>query len=108
MLRFDIITHPTPQQLAAANTKKLRNQCQVIATTNANALQRDPLDEITEDEMHAARELLSEEIVYVKERMGHGDIPEEVFTKVWDECYGQLLYLPNQQRYTRAALASKK
>ena len=28
--------------------------------------------------------------------------------KVWEECLAQVLYLPSQQRYTRANLASKK
>merc|ERR1712150_130532 len=87
---------------------KTRNQYQAIITANVNVLQNDPLDDISAEEMEAARDSLKDEIVYVKDRMGHGDIPSEVFTKVWDECYGQLLYLPNQQRYTRAALASKK
>lgn len=30
------------------------------------------------------------------------------YSQVWEECLGQVLFLPNQQRYTRANLASKK
>ena len=49
---------------------------------------------ISAEEMESARDLLKDEIVYVKDRMGHGDIPSEVFTKVWDECYGQVYCYP--------------
>ena len=45
---------------------------------------------------------------YVKQRMGHGELSLESYTQVWEECYGQVLYLPSQNRYTRANLASKK
>ena len=51
---------------------------------------------------------LIEEMSYVKQRMGHGDLSLEAYTQVWEECYAQVLYLPNQNRYTRANLASKK
>lgn len=72
----------------------------------------------------------------VKAGMGHGDLSMEAYTQVWEECYGQVniplcsfktqvwslklyfkrgfliflqvLYLPAQNRYTRANLASKK
>ena len=40
--------------------------------------------------------------------MGHGDLSIEAYTKVWEECYSQVLYIPNQNRYTRANLANKK
>ena len=45
---------------------------------------------------------------HVKHRMGHGDLSLEAYTQVWEECYAQVLYLPAQNRYTRASLASKK
>lgn len=44
----------------------------------------------------------------VKHGMGHGDLSMEAFNTVWEECYSQVLYLPSQNRYTRANLASKK
>ena len=40
--------------------------------------------------------------------MGHGNLPLDAFSQVWDECQSQVLYLPGQNRYTRANLASKK
>lgn len=44
----------------------------------------------------------------VKLGMNHGDLSLDSFTQVWGECLGQVLFLPNQNRYTRANLASKK
>lgn len=70
----------------------------------------------------------------VKAGMGHGDLSMDAYSQVWEECYGQVnvvflqnmhiwsfklflkgvlvflqvLYLPSQNRYTRASLASKK
>lgn len=44
----------------------------------------------------------------VKQGMNHGELSLDSFTQVWSECLGQVLFLPNQNRYTRANLASKK
>lgn len=44
----------------------------------------------------------------VKVGMGHGDLTMEAYTQVWDECLSQVLFVPSQNRYTRASLASKK
>ncbi len=55
-----------------------------------------------------AKELLAEEMKVVKTGMNHPDLPIEAYSQVWEECYKQVLYLPHQQRYTRASLASKK
>lgn len=55
-----------------------------------------------------ASELLSQEMEVVRAGMGHGDLSMEAYSQVWEECYGQVLYLSAQSRYTRANLASKK
>jgi len=47
----------------------------------------------------------------VKKAMGHGDngvLSIEAYTQVWEECLSQVLFLPGQNRYTRASLATKK
>lgn len=44
----------------------------------------------------------------MKVGMNHGDLSLESYSQVWEECYSQVLYLPSQNRYTRANLASKK
>nr|CAD7399123.1 unnamed protein product [Timema cristinae] len=55
-----------------------------------------------------ASELLKQEMEVVKQGMGHGDLSLESYTQVWEECLAQVLFLPGQNRYTRANLASKK
>ena len=45
---------------------------------------------------------------YVRQKMGHGELSLESYTQVWEECYAQVLFLPSQNRYTRANLATKK
>lgn len=108
MLRHDIVSHPTSDQMDALNGKKTRAPALSKVNENKKALEVDGLDDISEDEMNNARALLNDEIQIVKSAMAHGDLALEVYSKVWEECFGQLLFLPNQQRYTRAALANKK
>ena len=108
MVRNDVVLHPTEQQIFALNGKKTRNSSQAIVNTNKKILDEDALDDVTLENMEMARELLNMEMEVVKKAMAHGDLQLEVYAKVWEECYGQLLFLPNQQRYTRSALASKK
>ena len=108
MVRNDVVYHPTQATLDALNGKKTRNNAQAVISNTKRVLDEDPLEEVTREEMDAARELLAAEMDAVKKAMAHGELQLEVYTKVWDECYGQLLFLPNQQRFTRSALASKK
>ena len=44
----------------------------------------------------------------VKEGMGHGEISPQVYSQVWEECYQEVLFIPSQNRYTRASMASNK
>jgi len=62
----------------------------------------------SEEDMESAKKLLEAEMIEVKEGMGHGDLSLESYTQVWEECLAQVLFLPSQQRYTRANLAGKK
>ena len=58
--------------------------------------------------MFQADLLLKREMDHVKSKMAHGELSLESYTQVWEECYSQVLFLPSQNRYTRANLASKK
>ena len=91
MLRHDIVNHPTEQQLVALNQKKTRVIANNVINNNKRILTADPLHIITEEEMDSARQLLKDEIALVKDAMGHGDLAIENYTKVWDECYGQVI-----------------
>jgi pre-mRNA-splicing factor CDC5/CEF1 len=102
------------------------------SSTNRNKdfstyLDKHPYEEFTDDDLTAvnirslieilvyflffvfkARTLLESEVNIVKKTMGHGDINLDVYSKVWDECYSQVLFLPSKNRFTRASAASKK
>ncbi|XP_001630383.2 cell division cycle 5-related protein [Nematostella vectensis] len=108
MLRNDIINHPTSQQIESLTNKKTRNAAQAVITGNRAALERDPMENFTDEELSSAKNLLRQEMDFVKSKMAHSDLPLEAYSKVWEECYAQVLFLPSQQRYTRAAMASKK
>ncbi|XP_054720958.1 cell division cycle 5-like protein [Uloborus diversus] len=71
-------------------------------------LERHPYKEYDESELETAKEMLKQEMEVVKKGMGHGDLSIEAYTQVWEECLAQVLFLPGQNRYTRANLASKK
>ena len=90
MLRHDIVTHPTQNQMNALNSKKTRNQAQNVIVTNKKILSENPFNDITEEEISSARELLKKEMEVVKDAMDHGELSIEAYTKVWDECYGQV------------------
>uniref|UniRef100_A0A1I8P025 Cell division cycle 5-like protein n=1 Tax=Stomoxys calcitrans TaxID=35570 RepID=A0A1I8P025_STOCA len=96
MLLFDSTKDPVPGQ-SQAKMDQLQNY-----------FKANPYEEISKKELEGANELLAEEMDVVKEGMGHGDLPLDVYSQVWEECLGQVLYLPSQNRYTRANLASKK
>ncbi|XP_037282244.1 cell division cycle protein 21 isoform X3 [Rhipicephalus microplus] len=71
-------------------------------------LERHPYQKYSQDELDAAHEVLQAEMDVVKKGMGHGELSLEAYCQVWDECLAQVLFLPAQNRYTRANLASKK
>lgn len=108
MIRHDVVNHPTALQIENLTHKKSKNSAQAVIAANQAALQNEPLESFSEKEIGNAKELLAKEMEFVKSKMAHGDLPIESYTKVWEECYAQVLFLPTQQRYTRAALASKK
>lgn len=71
-------------------------------------LDQNPHENIPKDELELARTMLTKEMDTVRHGMNHGDLSIDAYTQVWEECLGQVLFLPNQNRYTRANLASKK
>ncbi|KAL4232856.1 CDC5 cell division cycle 5-like protein [Mactra antiquata] len=71
-------------------------------------LQQHPMEKISREDIDSARNLLHAEMDIVKHGMSHGDVSIETFSHIWEECYSQVLYLPSQNRYTRANLVSKK
>lgn len=71
-------------------------------------LKENPYHEIEDEDLKNANDLLENEMKVVKFGMAHGDLSLENYSQVWQECLSQVLFLPSQNRYTRANLASKK
>lgn len=44
----------------------------------------------------------------IKKAMGHGELSNEAYATVWEECYAQVLFVPTSNRFTRASVASRK
>jgi len=106
MLHHDAAFCPTDVQLSAKSAgphKAAANRAGHLAYLDKN-----PYTEVEQEDVSAAKELLIEEMAVVKEGMGHNDLSKEAYAQVWEECYAQVLFLPSQNRYTRANLASKK
>ncbi|XP_028855826.1 cell division cycle 5-like protein [Denticeps clupeoides] len=105
MVHFDCLNHPFTQALS----KKVKGVTSSSTNTEHMAyLDKTPYQKISEEELQKASELLTQEMEVVKHGMGHGDLSLDAYNQVWEECYSQVLYLPTQNRYTRANLASKK
>jgi len=79
-----------------------------LSQAHKTFLEKRPYEAFTEEEVVEADVLLKKEFEAVKTGMGHGELSIDSYTQVWEECYAQVLFLPGQQRYTRASLASKK
>ncbi|XP_054879331.1 cell division cycle 5-like protein [Poeciliopsis prolifica] len=109
MLHYDCLHHPS----SSAVSQLQRGKTKGPTSTSNNAshisyLETHSYKPISTEEMEQAKAILTAEMEVVKAGMGHGDLSMEAYTQVWEECYGQVLYLAGQNRYTRANLASKK
>ncbi|KAL7862212.1 hypothetical protein SRHO_G00136530 [Serrasalmus rhombeus] len=105
MIHYDCLHH--------LNTEALAKKGKGVGSSSNNAehiafLEKTPYEKVAEDHLKKAKEILKQEMEVVKHGMGHGELSIEAYNQVWEECYSQVLYLPGQNRYTRANLASKK
>ncbi|XP_055585317.1 cell division cycle 5-like protein, partial [Uranotaenia lowii] len=101
MLHYDAVRNPISNLQAPPPKKNPLAQ-------HLSYLEQFPYEDIDESDLDQARDMLKEEMTVVKAGMAHGDLSLESYTQVWQECLAQVLYLPSQNRYTRANLASKK
>ncbi|XP_053366577.1 cell division cycle 5-like protein [Clarias gariepinus] len=104
MIHYDSLHHPYTEVLA----KKAKGGSGSTNADHIAYLEKSPYEKVAEEELNKAKDLLRQEMEVVKHGMGHGDLSIEAYNQVWEECYSQVLYLPGQNRYTRANLASKK
>merc|ERR1711962_735544 len=109
MLHHDCLETPTLAQQGAVGGRKGDRERGIVNESQHRAyLDRHPYREVAKEDLEAAKQLLEAEMEVVKTGMAHGDLSLDAYTQVWEECLAQVLYLPTQQRYTRANLASKK
>ncbi|GAB0100626.1 cell division cycle 5-like protein [Sergentomyia squamirostris] len=105
MLHYDAIKDP----IVLTHPQAIQMQKKPHITAEHMAyLEQIPYENYTKNELQEAKNLLQKEMQTVKTGMGHGDLALESYTQVWEECLSQVLFLPSQNRYTRASLASKK
>ncbi|RWS30218.1 Myb transforming protein-like protein [Leptotrombidium deliense] len=105
LLHFDALKNPTQHQMVVA---AMRAKAGSTSNAHINHLQKNPHENFEEHELAAARDLLAKEIEVVKQAMGHGELSLDAYCTVWDECLSQVLYIPSQNRYSRANICSKK
>ncbi|XP_037579214.2 LOW QUALITY PROTEIN: cell division cycle 5-like protein [Dermacentor silvarum] len=104
MQHYDALHNPTEaQQSGRKGSANVTDEAAHLAY-----LERHPYHKYNQEELALAHEVLQAEMDVVKKGMGHGDLSLEAYCQVWDECLAQVLFLPAQNRYTRANLASKK
>ncbi|XP_058788836.1 cell division cycle 5-like protein [Phymastichus coffea] len=99
MMCYDAIKNPV--QPGNKRAQSILNQAY-------NWLDHNPYEEFTDEDLEAAKSVIKDEMAAVKEGMAHGELSLESYSKVWEECLSQVLYLEPQKRFTRATLASKK
>nr|CAG4651645.1 EOG090X02CC [Triops cancriformis] len=98
MLHYDALRNPDEREGVKG----------VDSSTRQAYLETHPYEDVSLENLEQAKALLAAEMEVVKTGMGHGDLGLDSYCQVWDECLSQVLYLPSQNRYTRASLASKK
>lgn len=99
MLHYDALHDP----VTVGGLQQKRNLSSLAAFLEQNSY-----DDFNPKDLTVAQSMLKEEMQHVKNGMGHGELSLESYSQVWQECLSQVLYLPSQNRYTRANLASKK
>ncbi|OAF70328.1 Pre-mRNA-splicing factor CEF1 [Intoshia linei] len=105
MLHYDYLNDPSSNQLYEASQQKNKLEFTKQSTTY---LKQHDYAHFQIEEINSSRDLINQEIKYVKKKMEHGEISSDVYSKVWNDCYSQILYLPDENRHVRSNLASKK
>ena len=109
MMHYDCLETPTPSQRGEGSKKKSGADRGILnEQQHRQYLDKHPYQTFSDEDITAAKDLLGKEMEVVKQGMLHGDLSLDAYTQVWEECLAQVLYLPAQNRYTRANLANKK
>ena len=111
MMHYDSLNDPAAAAAAAAAAEAGAQKAPLsrkAIEASQSFLAQHPYRQFDDADLENAKQLLRAEMDKVKVAMGHGDLTHDAYTQVWDECLSQVLFVPSQNRYTRASLASKK
>ncbi|KAI3429454.1 hypothetical protein D9Q98_005547 [Chlorella vulgaris] len=64
------------------------------------------IDQFEEEELAAASQLLRSEVDFVRQAMNHSELETSDYAAAWEAVAKDIIYVPSQQRYTRAASAT--
>jgi hypothetical protein len=65
-----------------------------------------PLEDVPEEDLAAALEVLQQETAHVRHAMGHDSVSEEEYAEAWTSIIRDFIYLPSRQRYDRSNSAT--
>lgn len=65
-----------------------------------------PIEAFEEEELAVASQLLRSEAEFVRKAMTHGDLGLPEYSAAWEAVAKDIIFVPAQQRYTRAASAT--
>ncbi len=65
-----------------------------------------PLDDMPEEDLAAALEVLQQETKIVRHAMGHDGVLEEEYAEAWSVVTRDFIFLPSRQRYDRSNSAT--
>lgn len=94
LLKFDLYKNPTDEQL-------------IIRSKKRTELKPVELDKLSEKDINKAKELLEEEVKQLKSA-NEKELSIDEYNEIWNECWSQLCYLENDNRYTILNLMDKK
>lgn len=109
LIYFDAFINPTPEQMlvAAKKSAKATDPAKRYDNILAKYLESHDIERFYDQELIEAKSMIEQEMEVVREGMRHDPLTVPEYTKVWEECHPQLLYLPSDKRYTRAVTATK-
>lgn len=110
MLHNDALNNPTLNQcgIPIGSKKPATNLRPLNIEKHQGYLRENEYELFSKEEMEEAKKMLEKEVPTIKKVMGHGEITDEVYAQVWEECYNQVLYVPSSNRFTRANVTSRK
>ena len=98
MLHHDALVNPSETQITRTKSSH----------SHQEFLSKNPMEEISMEEICEATELLNEEMIVVREGMAHGEVTIESYTEEWDKCWNELMFVPSEGRYKPKRYVSKK